>query len=176
MLVVIDPQNDFTHVEGDYARRHAGITQIIGAMTKSCHLINSFGRNKTVVVRSDYEPYQFGQELLICIPGTFGHEIDSGLKIDGTLTVVTKTEHSCFSSEPFQTLLHTNKIDNLILCGFLAEYCVKETAADALSLGYKVFLVDDCIATGDDVQHRKKQAFAELKEKGAAIVKSDELY
>jgi nicotinamidase-related amidase len=59
---------------------------------------------------------------------------------------------------------------------FLAEYYVKQTAIHALNLGYKVFLVEDCIATGDDVQYRKQQAFAELKDKGAIIIQRKELY
>lgn len=175
ILILIDPQNDFTHVEGDYARRHAGITQITEAKLKSQRLVNSFGRNKTVIVRSDYEPGQFGQGLSICIPQTFGHEIDVDLRMEGTVAVVTKTEHSCFSSEAFTSLLQTNKIDTLILCGFLAEYCVKQTAMDALNAGYRVYLVEDCIATGDDVQHRKLQAFAALKDNGAIVIQSEEL-
>lgn len=172
MLVIIDPQNDFTHPEGDYARRHAGVTQIAEARLGIINLLRSFDGNEAVIVRSDFKPEQFGHGLFLCIPGTFGHKIDADLQVDGTLNIVTKTAHSCFSSEAFNELLNTGKTDTLILCGFLAEYCVKQTAIDALLLGYKVVLVEDCIATGDDVQSRKEQALAELMEKGAGITGS----
>lgn len=173
MLVIIDPQNDFTHPKGNYAGRHAGITQIAEARLRIIDLLRSFDGKEAVIVRSDFKPDQFVHGLSLCIPGTFGHEVDAGLPVDGTWNIVAKTGHSCFSSEEFKELLNTDKIDTLILCGFLAEYCVKQTAIDALRLGYKVVLVEDCIATGDDVQPRKEQALAELKDKGAGITGSE---
>ena len=176
MLVIIDPQNDFTHLKGDYARRHTGITQIAATKARIRHLLQSLGSHEAVIVRSDYQPDQFGPGLSLCIPHTFGHEIDAALQVDDTLNVFTKTEHSCFSSADFKELLNTGEIDTLVLSGFLAEYCVKQTALDALQLGYQVLLVEDCIATGDDVQYRKEQTLAELADKGAVIIKSNELY
>lgn len=176
LLVIIDPQNDFTHLDGNYASRHKRITQIAAAKANIKSLLPSFDRSKTVIIRSDYKPDQFSQGLSICIPDTFGHEVDRDLQADDLLNVVTKTEHSCFSSEEFKQLLQKDKIDTLMICGFLAEYCIKLTAMDALQSGYKVWLIEDCIATGDDVQHRKKQAFDELIKNGALIIQSKELY
>lgn len=176
LLVIIDAQNDFTHLQGNYASRHTGISQIAEAKTKIKRLLNSFGSDETVFIRSDYQPGQFGAGLSICIPNTFGHEIDAEFQVDGVSKIITKTEHSCFSSAAFKELLSKAETGTLCLCGFLAEYCVKETAVDALRLGYNVLLLEDCIATGDDVQPRKQQALAELKSKGAAVVKSDHLY
>ena len=175
MLVIIDPQNDFTHLEGSYARKHAGITQITESKARINQLLHSFNPNEILFVRSDYKPDQFEQGLSICIPGTFGHQIDADFVVDNTWSLFTKTEHSCFSSEEFRKQLAVGKTDTLFLCGYLAEYCVRQTAADALEAGCKVYLVDDCIATGDDVQHRKQQALAELKRKGAIIIESKDL-
>lgn len=176
LLVIIDPQNDSTHWEGNDARRHGSIIQIAETKARIHSLLNAFAGNETVIVRSSYQPDQFGPGLSMCIPNTFGHEIDLDLQVDGKSTMMTKTEHSCFSSKEFRGLLNTGKIDTLILCGFLAEYCVKQTAMDALQLEYNVVLVEDCIATGDDVQQRKQQVLAELKGKGALLVASKNLY
>ena len=175
LLVLIDPQNDFTHAESDYARRHKGVSWI--AEAKSCinRLLQHFGKDQWVILRSDYRPGQFEAGLSIGIPGSFGHQIDADLPLDDSWTILAKTEHSCFSSEAFKDLLQARKADTLLLCGFLAEYCVKKTAADALRLGLRVILVEDCIGTGDDVQHRKDQVLAELMEMGATVVRSGEL-
>jgi nicotinamidase-related amidase len=176
VLVVIDPQNDFTSSEGNYARRHSGISQILNSKYRIRNLLNAFEVGETVIVSSDYKAEQFGKGLSICIPGTFGHNIDADLSLPDKSTFFTKTQYSCFSSGEFIRHLKNNKIDSIILCGFLAEYCVKQTALDALELGYKVSLVEDCIATGDDVQERKHQAIHELKVRGAIVVDSEAMH
>src|SRR5205814_6841043 len=114
----------------------------------------------------NYEPNQVGVGVTIGMPGTFGHQIDTDIVHSESLPILTKTEHSCFSSEEFITTVGAGQIDTIFILGFLSEYCVKQTAIDALSLGYNVVLVKDCIGTGDDVQQKRIQTFEELKSKG----------
>ena len=171
LLVIIDPQTDFINKEGSYAKRHPGINQILNAKDKINKLVATGGKTNLVIIFSNYKENQFEDGLAICIPGTNGHKID--IDIDGTYTYISKTNHSCFSSEEFEQYLKTKNIDRLILCGFLAEYCVKQTAIDALEKGYSTSLLKDCIGTGDDVQHRKEQMLFELIGKGAKIIDSN---
>jgi len=173
IFIIIDPQNDFTSPEGNYAKRHTGITQIEAAKENINRLLELWGKENFIVIKSDYRLHQFGEGLSMCIPGTFGHEIDKGLHLDEETMVIIKAEHSAFSSEHFKEYIKRKKIDTLVLCGFLAEYCVKQTALDAIELGYKVDLLNDCIGTGDDVQHRKYQMMEELKDKGAHVRNSE---
>ena len=100
-----------------------------------------------------------------------GHKIEIG--VDNTFTLISKNNHSCFSSEEFKIYLETNSVDRIILCGFLAEYCVKQTAIDGLKNGYQISLLRECIGTGDDVQNRKEQMLIELAEKGAEILNNN---
>ncbi len=123
-----------------------------------------------MIVTSNYRKDQFQQGLSICIPGTDGHAID--IKADESYTFISKTKHSCFSSPAFISPLKEHRVEELVICGFLAEYCVQETAIDALKNGYAVLLIKDCIGTGDDVQCRKDQMLLTLQEKGAAIADS----
>jgi nicotinamidase-related amidase len=170
ILLIIDPQKDFTDINGDYAQRHPHIHQIIDAKNKIIGLTNATDKNKVVVIFSDYTPNQFGENLSMCIPGTAGHEID--IPVDDTFHLFSKTRHSAFSSEAFTSFLKTNQINKLILCGFLAEYCIKATATDALERGYQVCLLEDCIGTGDDVQDRKQLMLDDLKNKNVEIINS----
>ena len=106
--------------------------------------------------------------MSICIPGTVGHKID--VDVDSSFTLISKNDHSCFSSGDFKTYLQSNFIYKIILCGFLAEYCVKQTAIDGLKNGYRISLLKECIGTGDDVQSKREQMFIELADKGAEIL------
>lgn len=169
-IVVIDPQKDFISEEGNYAGRHTGISQMLAAKQKINHLVHSPDKDNVIIVTSDYQKDQFAPGLSICIPGTEGHEVD--IATAPAYTFVTKKQHSCFSSASFIDHLKRNDITRLLLCGFLAEYCVKQTAIDALDLGYEVVLIKDSIGTGDDVQDRKDQMLISLEEKGASIQNS----
>lgn len=104
---------------------------------------------------------------------TFGNQIDHDLALNDRFISITKHEHSGLTSVDFTTYLEISGTVTLVLCGFLAEYCVRQTALDALQAGYKVYLVDDCIGTGDDVQERKKTMLKELASIGAVIVDSN---
>ena len=170
IVVIIDPQKDFISNEGVYAKKHSGISQIVKAKERINKLIKFLDKNKLLIIYSDYQEDQFEKGLSICIPGTDGHKIE--LDVEDSNTLISKTQHSCFSSDEFNRYLKTNNIGKIVLCGVLAEYCVKQTAIDGLAQAYEIVLIEDCIATGDDVQDRKKKMLSELIEKGAEIVNS----
>ncbi|WP_212004092.1 cysteine hydrolase family protein [Chitinophaga sp. HK235] len=172
-IIIIDAQKDFVNPEGAYAQKHPGITQILDAKNRINNLLESLDKELFVIIRADYKPDQFENGVSMCIPNTPGHEID--IKADECFNMFTKTEHSAFSSEAFKEYAGANEIETLILTGFLAEYCVKQTALDALNAGYHVYLLEDCIGTGDDVQIRKELTLSELEQKGAKILNSREL-
>lgn len=169
LTVIIDPQKDFIADNGNYATRH-GIKQIREVKARINRLVARLDQSRFVVVCSDYRPGQFGAGRSMCIPGTEGHEAD--IDVAATCTFITKTEHSCFSSPAFISCLQEQQISRLLLCGFLAEYCVLKTAIDALDQGYEVVLLEDCIGTGDDIQERIALMLATLQEKGAMLKKA----
>lgn len=169
-ILIIDPQKDFIHKDGNYAGRHQGITQILDAKEKINRLLLTQKKEEVLIITSDYKKDQFQEGMSICIPGTEGHAID--IEADKSNIVITKSQHSCFSSPDFIAHLKEHNVGELIICGFLAEYCVQATAIDALENGYAVILIRDCIGTGDDVQIKKEQMLLTLKEKGAVIVDS----
>jgi nicotinamidase/pyrazinamidase len=168
LLVVIDPQKDFINRTGFYAKKHLGINQILNVKQKINKLLALYDKERIVIVFSDYEKGQFESGLSICIPDTDGHKID--IEIDSTFTLISKNSHSCFSSDTFKSYLKSNFVHKIILCGFLAEYCVKQTALDGLENGYKICLLKEYIGTGDDVQNRREQMFKELALKGAEVL------
>jgi nicotinamidase/pyrazinamidase len=169
-IIIIDPQVDFTSVNGAYAQRHSEIKQIINTKGSIQQLMDSSPHHSYIVIYSDYIPCQFGEALSMCIPGTPGHAID--ITIPLSIPRISKTQHSAFSNPSFIAHLHQHGYDHLYLCGFLAEYCVKQTALDGLQNNFHVSLIADCIATGDDVLERKTIMLQELEKEGAGITSS----
>lgn len=168
LLVIIDPQNDFTHEDGHYVTRH-GICQIAAAKSRINLLTDSKQYDK-IIVRADYQPGQFIPGVSLALPGTFGYEIDAGIVVPVNMAIFNKCAHSCFSSGDFQNLLAKSACDTLLLCGFLAEYCIRQTGLDATTAGYHVILVKDAIGTGDDVQYRREAVLEELAQKGCTLL------
>lgn len=166
LLVIIDPQKDFTDVDGDYAKRHP-ISHIQRVKNQINELIKKLDKNKFVIIFSNYQKDQFAPNTSMCIEGTKGHEID--LDYDDSSVLISKTEHSSFSSQEFKNFLKENQIRRLVLCGFLAEYCIKQTALDALKEGYEIVLLKELIQTGDDVQHRIEEVLVNLESQGAVV-------
>ena len=168
LIIVIDPQKDFINENGGYSKRHKGILQILNAKENINNLLRKTENQKVVIVISDYHENQFEKGLSICIPGTEGYEID--IESDSATKIIIKNTHSCFSSGSFNDYLLKSNISSLIICGFLAEYCVRQTAIDGLKKGVKIALIKNAIGTGDDVQHRRENMFTELEEMGAKLI------
>ncbi|MGE6356808.1 cysteine hydrolase family protein [Flavobacterium sp. NPDC079362] len=163
----MDPQKDFTDLEGAYAKNHS-ITQIQEVKARINILTKRLDKNRFVIIYSNYQKDQFGDGILMCLKSTKGHDID--IAFDDAARLISKIQHSSFSSEEFKTYLKDNRIRTLILCGFLAEYCIRQTAIDALENGYDVKLLKEFIGTGDDVQHRKQAMLYDLENKGATTI------
>lgn len=170
LLVIIDPQKDFTASNGAYAKKHPDSRNIEEVKFRINQLTKLVDKNRLVIVFSNYQKDQFGTGLSMCIEGTDGHEID--IDFDANSKLIPKTQHSCFSSEDFNNYLKTNNIRTLTLCGFLAEYCVKQTAIDGLQNGYNISLLKEYIGTGNDVQHRKQEMLLDLENRGATIIEN----
>lgn len=72
-------------------------------------------------------------------------------------------------------ILKENNIDTLYILGLATDYCVKFTVLDALSLGYKVYLVaDGCKGVNINPDDSEKAA-EEMKNAGAVIIESCEI-
>src|SRR3569833_990836 len=172
--LIIDPQNDFIHLYGNYASRH-GSRQIIEAK-KKINVLSASKHLKSIIVRAEYSAGQFIPGVSIATADTFGYEIDAAINVQDTFAILTKNSHSCFSSRQFTDALNNIRPDTLVISGFLAEYCVKETASDALAACYQVILVTDAIGTGDDVQSRRSELFREFKQKGCILMDAADCY
>jgi nicotinamidase/pyrazinamidase len=180
-LLIVDVQRDFLPggalgvPEGD---------EVVPLLST---LAEAFAAKKLIVVASrDWHPANHcsfrqsgGPWPPHCRAGTPGAELDPGLNMSpGTIivdkgTTTDKDTYSAFEGTALDATLQQAGIKRLFIGGLATEYCVLNTATDALQHGYDVILLQDAIRAIDPEAGRR--AIAELRELGAEVIDSDEV-
>ncbi len=87
-----------------------------------------------------------------CIRNSEGAKFYPGLNIDDSVTVVSKGEidlsdkhYSAFNGENInlEKYLNKNGVDEVYIGGLAMDYCVKNTALDAVKLGFRTIVLTD---------------------------------
>jgi nicotinamidase/pyrazinamidase len=174
-LLVIDFQNDFTP-GGALAVPHgdeiaARINELAGS-----------GDFDVVFATRDWHPpghgsftEQGGPWPVHCVQGTPGAELHAALDRSGIDAIVDKGQdpetegYSGFEGTDLAQLLRDSGIDEVTVVGLATDYCVKNTALDALREGLKV-TVDSSAVRGVNVQPGDdERALGELRAAGAIV-------
>jgi nicotinamidase/pyrazinamidase len=174
-LVVVDFQNDFSPggalavPEGD------------AIAPRVRELIDS-GRFDLVVATRDWHPPDHGsfeenggQWPPHCVQGTPGAELHESVPRETVDVVLDKGQdpatdgYSAFDGTDFGTLLRDRGVDRVTLVGLATDYCVKNTALDALREGFEV-VVDRKGVRGIDVNPGDvEQAIADVTAAGGQV-------
>ena len=114
-----------------------------------------------------------------CVADTPGAEIDPGLRLpSGTrivdkATTADKDAYSAFEGTELDSWLKESGVRRLFIGGLATEYCVLNTARDAVNNGYEVHLMTDAIRAIDPAEG--DSAIESLRELHAMIVDSGEI-
>lgn len=88
--------------------------------------------------------------------GSFGAEINKLVTPKTEEAIVTKYNFNSFEGTNLKHLLDDHKIDDLVICGSMTQYCIVETARATLDLGYPVTVVyDACAASAMEFRGRE---------------------
>jgi len=102
-------------------------------------------------------------------------EFDDRLDIDRSVDAVyTKRMPSAFFETPLNSFLNFHKIDTVVVTGGSTSGCVRATAVDSLSYGYRTIVPIECVADKHESYH-----FANLTDlliKYADVVNVNEVY
>lgn len=115
-----------------------------------------------------------------CVADTPGAELDPALGLPAEAKIVDKAQsvdtdaYSAFEGTGLHAWLSEKGVRRLFIGGLATEYCVLNTANDALRHGYEVVLLEDAIRAIDPAAGEK--AIVELRRNGASISQSDELF
>ena len=174
-LLIIDFQNDFAP-GGALAVPHGD--EIAPRVNE---LLDS-GEFELVVATRDWHPADHnsfaergGPWPVHCVQSTRGAELHEALDRDRVDVVIDKGQnpssegYSAFDETELATLLRERGIDAVTVVGLATDYCVKNTALDAMREGFDV-MVDASAVRGVDVAEGDSQhALDELREAGATV-------
>jgi nicotinamidase/pyrazinamidase len=174
-LVIVDFQNDFCPggalavPDGDAIAGHV-------------NELAASGDYEVVIATRDWHPPDHGSFIeqggtwpVHCVAGTHGAELHHALDPTPIDVVVDKGQdpgtegYSGFEGTPLAGILREHGVDHVTVVGLATDYCVKNTALDALREGFSV-TVDSTATRGVDVEEGdSEQALAEVRAAGASV-------
>lgn len=167
-LLVMDMQIDFIGENAKYPIEADQIDDLINTTNRiieECHNENYI----IIYIRNTFKENDWLNIFRnnAAIEGTFGAEIDPRINIISE-NVFNKFLLSAFSKIDFETFLIENQINELFLCGVMADQCVFETAIAAFNRNYKVNYIAN--AVGSKNTKKIENAKRKLNKKGINII------
>jgi len=106
-------------------------------------------------------------------PKGLGPTIPEIRKLTSGIKPIEKVEFSCLGSKAFREKLSEIHARNLVLTGIESHICVAQTAIEALTGGYRVYVVFDAVSSRR--REDKTIAIERMRRQGAVIVTSEML-
>lgn len=160
VVVVVDMQNGFCHPDGSlYA---PGSETVIEPITELVARARNAG-GQIVYTRDVHPPEQFadahyydefdqwGEHVL---EGSWDAELVDELAVEADDHVVEKHTYDAFYQTELEGWLDARGIDDLVLCGTLANVCVLHTGGSAGLRDFRPIMVEDCIGA-IEADHRE---------------------
>ena len=86
--------------------------------------------------------------------GSVRAEFDDRLDIDPAIDVIyCKKMPSAFFETPLQSLCVWHKVDTIVITGGSTSGCIRATAVDSLSRGYRTIVPEECVADKHESYH-----------------------
>ena len=181
-LLAVDVQRDFEPGGALAVPNGDGVVPVLAAC------IEEFNRNNLPVIASrDWHPedhcsfqMQGGPWPPHCVADTPGAELDPALGLPAEAKIIDKAQradqdtYSAFEGNELHSWLREKGVQRLFIGGLATEYCVLNTATDALRNGYQVVLLADAIRAIDPAAG--ENAIEDLRSSGACISQSGELF
>jgi nicotinamidase/pyrazinamidase len=175
-LIIVDYQNDFARPDGALS---------VPAGEEVAGHINELARSggyELVLATRDWHPPDHGSFTeqggiwpVHCVEGTPGAELHPALDTEPLDAIVDKGQdpgtegYSAFDATSLAETLRARGVDAVTVVGLATDYCVKNTALDALREGFAV-RVDRAGIRGVDVQPGdSERALEELAAAGATV-------
>jgi len=187
-LIIVDVQNDFLP-GGSLAAPHGD--EIIPVINKLLDKNRDKKLFSLIIATQDWHPENHESFKTLwpvhCVQHSHGAELAQNLnhsKIDKIIHKGQNPEIDSYSAffdnnhqqkTELDEYLKKNDITDVYILGLVTDYCVKFSVLDAISLGYKTYLIEDgCrgvnLKPGDD-----QKAIDEMKNQGAVIIQSSSL-
>lgn len=176
-LLIVDVQNDFFPGGALGVKEGNRIIPVINRLIEHFDL---------VITSQDWHPensIHFSKWPIHCVAETIGAEFHPDLNVEKiNLKLKKGTDnkddgYSAFEATniSFAEYLKENEITTLYICGLTTDYCVKESALDAIKNGIHTFIVTDAVAAVNVSPSDGKEALNQMYSKGCVLVESEEI-
>jgi nicotinamidase/pyrazinamidase len=174
-LLIVDFQNDFTP---GGALGVDGGDEIAGRLNE----LAADARFEVVVATRDWHPPDHGSFReqggiwpVHCVQRTEGAELHPGLDRTRVDVVVDKGQdpdadgYSGFEATLLEELLRARGVDHVTIGGIATDYCVKNTALDALRLGFGVTVDREAVRGVEVEPGDSERALDEIRAAGGSV-------
>lgn len=174
-LIIVDFQNDFTPGGALAVSQGDEIAARINELAAS-------GEFEAVIATRDWHPPDHGSFAphggpwpVHCVAGSAGAELHPALDRNTIDAVVDKGQdrdtdgYSAFESPELMRLLREHGVQEVVVCGLATDYCVKNTALDALRAGLGVSVERGAVRGVDVSPGDSEHALQQLREAGAEV-------
>ena len=186
-LLVVDVQNDFADPKGSLYVR--GGEEVVGEANREIEAAAAAGA--VVVYTQDWHPDHtphFEQDGGVwpvhCVGGTWGAELHPALAlVDGAPVVrkgtggedgysgfsVRDPESGAQEGTGLEEVLRGHGVERVVVAGLATDYCVKETALDAVARGFGTTVLARAVRAVDVEAGDGDRALAAVREAGATV-------
>jgi len=183
VLLVTDVQNDFLP-GGSLAVPHGD--EVVPVLNRYLDIFTA--RKLPVFATRDWHPEHHcsfrergGPWPPHCVQGTHGAEFSPALRLPPSVVIISKATapdqdaYSSFLGTDMDDRLRATGIHRIFIGGLATDYCVLNTARDALRLGYQVFVLVDAIRAVDVQPGDGSRAKQEMLNLGARCITVEEI-
>lgn len=171
-VVVIDPQNDFLHPDGWYARSGIDISHMRRTIEPTRRLVEAARARRVPVIwtRHGFKGTEDAGVFLSLRPflkegglrrGSWGYQILDELAAAEDDQYIEKRRLSAFYNTDLELVLRSLDAETVLFAGVLTNQCVAATSKDASFRDFKPIVVEDC--TGTTLPHLHEPAIEMIR-------------
>jgi ureidoacrylate peracid hydrolase len=158
VVVIIDPQNDFLHADGWYAKSGVDISHMQRTIEPTRKLVSA-ARERNIPIVWTRHGFRDGRDAGVFFQlrpflkdgglrqGTWGYEILDRLGARTDDWYVEKTRLSAFFNTNLEGILRSLRAETVLFAGVLTNQCVAASSKDANFRDFKPVVVEDCTGT-----------------------------
>ena len=150
-VIVVDMQNDFCHPDGALhaPASEAALADVTGLVAAARDAGASIVYTRDVHPPEQFEDAHYHDEFERwgehVVEGTWGARLHDDLDVRDGDHVVDKHTYDAFYQTDLEGHLDAHGVDDLLVCGTLANVCVLHTAGSAGLRDYRPVLVEDAV-------------------------------
>lgn len=171
-VVIIDPQNDFLHPNGWYARSGIDVAHMRRTIEPTRRLVEAARERNVPVIwtRHGFDDARDAGVFLSLRPflkdgglrrGTWGYAIIDEVGARMNDPYIEKRRLSAFYNTDLELVLRSLDAETVLFAGVLTNQCVAATSKDANFRDFKPIVVEDC--TGTTLPHLHEPAIEMIR-------------